>query len=508
VATVDRFQMIRDTIERDSRNAPLDLSSEEFRKIGHRLIDDLAEFYQTLPSRAVTRSTTPSAIRAALPPSLPSTGEDPGEVFGETVPLLLRYSLFNGHPRFFGYITSSPAPVGALADLVGAALNPNVGGWDLSPMASEIEKQCVAWIGELLGMPGESGGLLASGGNMANFIGFLAARRAKMGASVREQGVVNDAGRWLVYASTEIHTWLEKACDLFGLGTRSIRAIAVDSERRLDVTRLREQIASDRRDGYRPFLVVGTAGTVSTGAIDPLPELAELAREENLWFHVDGAYGALATLLPDAPRELEGIREADSVAVDPHKWLYAPLEAGCALVRDPATLKDAFSYMPSYYRFNELDGEERTNFYELGLQNSRGFRALKVWMALRQAGREGYERMIGDDIRLAEALFEMASHRSELEPFSQSLSIATFRYVPRGFDRNAEGATTYLNELNEEILARIKRGGEAYLSNAVVDKTFLLRACIVNFRTGIEDVEALVDLTVRTGREVDQSLRS
>jgi glutamate/tyrosine decarboxylase-like PLP-dependent enzyme len=237
--------------------------------------------------------------------------------------------------------------------------------------------------------------------------------------------------------------------------------------------------------------------------VDPLPQLAELCREFQLWFHVDGAYGGLAAVLPDAPAALVGLHEADSVAVDPHKWLYAPLEAGCALVRDPEKLRAAFAYHPVYYHF----GVEATNYFDLGPQNSRGFRALKVWLALQQVGRVGYERMISDDIRLSRALFALVSRCSELEALTQSLSITTFRFVPTDLDSSDQEAATYLNELNLALLTRLQSSGEAYLSNAVVHGKFALRACIVNFRTSYADITALLPIVLRMGRAADLEMR-
>jgi glutamate/tyrosine decarboxylase-like PLP-dependent enzyme len=287
------------------------------------------------------------------------------------------------------------------------------------------------------------------------------------------------------------------------MGTEAIRWIPVDDELRLDITALREQILKDIEAGDRPALVVGNAGSVSTGAVDPLPELASLCREFGLWFHVDGAYGGLAAVLPDAPDALAGLREADSVAVDPHKWLYAPLEAGCALVRDPEKLRAAFAYHPVYYHF----GVEATNYFDLGPQNSRGFRALKVWLALQEVGREGYEQMISDDIRLARALFERIPRYAELEALTQSLSITTFRFVPTDLDRGDMKAASYLDELNLELMTRLQASGEAYLSNAMVHGKFAMRACIVNFRTSLADIEALLPIVVRIGKALDLELR-
>ncbi|NIR29581.1 MAG: aminotransferase class V-fold PLP-dependent enzyme [Gammaproteobacteria bacterium] len=492
---------------RRHRQAPMEMSPQAFREAGHALVDAVADFLESLPERPVNRDETPSALRALLPPDLPEEGTSPSRLIEETVPLLVEHSLFNGHPRFFGYVTSSAAPLGALADMLASAINPNVGGWQLSPIASEIEGQCVRWIAQLLGLPSETEGLLVSGGNMANFACFLAARRAKAGAEIREKGLGEDRRRFLIYASTETHTWIQKTADLFGYGTENIRWIPTREDSCVDIEALRRQVANDEASHHRPFFVVGNAGTVSTGAVDALPEMAQLAREHDLWFHVDGAYGALAAMTAVAPRELDGLREADSVAVDPHKWLYAPLEAGCVLVRHPGALAEAFSYSPPYYRFAGEEEEPRTNYYGLGMQNSRGFRALKVWLGLRQAGRAGYERMIGDDIRLARELFRFVGEAPELEALTQGLSITTFRYVPPELQGSGGNVEAYLNELNEELLSRLKRSGEAFLSNAVIAGKFALRACIVNFRTGIDDVEALPGIVVRHGRAVDRATR-
>lgn len=487
----------------DNRGSPLAIGSQEFQAMGYQLIDRIAKFMDSLPERRVTRGESPSDVRHALraEQSLPQQGADPALVLNRAADLLFEHSLFNGHPRFWGYVTSSAAPIGALGELLAAAVNPNVGAWPLSPMASEIEAQTIRWIAEMIGYPPDCGGLFVSGGNMANLVCFLAARRAKAGWDVRKEGLAG--ARLRVYCSKETHTWIQKAADISGLGTEAIRWIPADDQMRMDVLALRQQIAIDIQAGEMPFLVVGTAGTVSTGAIDPLSELASICREFSLWFHVDGAYGALAAVLPDAPADLGGLCEADSVAVDPHKWLYAPLEAGCALVRNREELRNAFAYHPPYYHF----GTEAINYFDLGPQNSRGFRALKVWLAIQQAGREGYVRMISDNMRLAGRLYERISQFPELEPFTQSLSITTFRFVPQDLDAGSEEIEGYLDQLNCELLTRLQNSGEAFLSNAVIHGRFALRACIVNFRTELADVEALLPLVVRVGNELDSLSR-
>jgi len=272
----------------------------------------------------------------------------------------------------------------------------------------------------------------------------------------------------------------------------------------MDVALLRRQIDADRAAGDVPFMVVGTGGSVSTGAVDPLTDIAALCKEYGLWFHVDGAYGGFAAAVPEAPADIRELSNADSVAVDPHKWLYAPLEAGCALVRDADALRGAFAYHPPYYHLDE----QATNYVDFGPQNSRGFRALKVWLALQHAGAAGYRQMISDDIRLSRAMAEAVGRSSELELFTQALSITTFRYVPSDLRSKIgdPGVEAYLDRLNRELLDRLQRGGDAFVSNAVIGGRYVLRACIVNFHTSLEDVEATVEVAVRVGREVQAHL--
>ena len=488
------------------RHAPLDMTSQDFRALGHDLVDRIADFLGGIGERPITRGESPQEIRAMLQAErhLPDDGADPAELLTSVSSLLFDHSLHNGHPRFMGYITSSAAPISMLGDLLAAAVNPNVGAWTLSPVASEIEAQTVRWIAELLGYPEDSGGLLVSGGNMANMAAFWAARVAAGGAAVRTDGT-QGGSPLVVYASAETHTWIQKATDLSGLGTNAVRWIPTGPDLRMGVDALRKAMDRDLAAGLRPMMVVGTGGSVSTGAVDPLREIAGLCRERDVWFHVDGAYGGLAAMLPDAPEDLHHLALADSVAVDPHKWLYAPLEAGCVLVRDPQKLRDAFSYHPPYYHF----GVEATNFVDLGPQNSRGFRALKVWLALQQAGRSGYERMLSDDIRLAKLLHEVAGAHPELQTSESGLSISTFRFIPAALRSRVGEADVeeYLNALNKAVQARLEEDGEVFLSNAVHHGRYVLRGCIVNFRTDEADVRAIPEIVVQVGREVHGTLQ-
>jgi glutamate/tyrosine decarboxylase-like PLP-dependent enzyme len=475
------------------------MTAAQFRSVGHDIVDRIAGLLADIRTHPVTPAESPQEVRAALPAArpLPEEGKDAGALLRDAADLLFAHSLFNGHPRFYGYITSSAAPVGILADLLAAAVNANAGAWKLSPMATEIEAQVIRWLAAFIGYPADCGGLLLSGGNMANLTCFLAARATQAGWDIRKRGVAGGP-RLCLYASDETHTWIQKAADLAGLGTEAIHWI--DGRQPLDLRALEVRYRQDIDDGYQPFLVVGSAGTVSTGAVDPLPDLAAFCREHQLWFHVDGAYGAFAAALTGAPAELKGLQSADSVALDPHKWLYAPLEAGCALVRNRSALMKAFSYHPPYYNFEG----EGLNYYDIGPQNSRGFRALKVWLALQHAGAAGYREMIEDDIILARYLYDLAADHPELEAITHNLSITTLRYVPPELRAGlgSKPVEEYLNQLNQRLLAAIERSGEAFISNAVIAGKYALRFCIVNFRASSADIEAMPHLVVRLGRQV------
>ncbi len=488
------------------RDAPIALSGDEFRKLGFRLVDELATFIDSIPSRPVTAGEPPSVVRAALlAQGLPEEGSDPAQLLDEASRLLFNHSLLNGHPQFAGYVTSPAAPLAALSELLAATVNANVGAWILSPMATEIERQTIRWLAELVSYPSDCGGVLVSGGNMANYVGFLVARHAKAAWSVREEGLHSPHAKALrIYASEEAHTWLHKATDLFGFGTNQIHWVPVMPDQTIDTQALRAAIESDLAQGEQPFLVVGSAGTVSTGAVDRISALRATCDEFNLWLHIDGAYGAFAAASPDCPGELKHLALADSVAMDPHKWLYMPLEAGCALVKNAELMRATFSYRPPYYKIDEVGGEPTVDFVDYSPQNSRGFRALKVWLALRHLGRVGYAQMISDDMRLSRLLFELADEHEELQPVTQHLSITTFRFIPSRMREATALDEAYLNKLNEALVTELQESGKVFLSNAVVDGRYLLRACIVNFRTDVEHVKAMLDTVVAYGRRLDK----
>ncbi|WP_348811404.1 pyridoxal phosphate-dependent decarboxylase family protein [Flavobacterium maritimum] len=492
----------------NKRKSPIEISSDEFKKIGYKLVDDISNFIETINEKPVTTGETPKQIQQLLGnASLPENGTNISELIAKSSDLLMQHSLLNGHPKFFGYITSSPTPIGALADFLAAAVNPNVGANILSPMATAIEKQTVKWLTEFIGAPPSFGGILVSGGNMANFTAFLAARTAKAPTSLKEDGLMPLNGEMVFYCSKATHTWIEKAAVLFGHGTKAIRWIPTDAENKMNTEILSQTISDDLKNGKKPFLVIGNAGDVSTGVVDNLTAIASICKEHNLWFHIDGAYGIPAAVIPKYKKLFEGIQEADSIALDPHKWLYAPLEAGCTLVKNPQHLIDTYSSHPAYYNFSNHEDEPSLNYYEFGFQNSRGFRALKVWMALQQVGKKGYIEMIDKDIDLSQMLFAQAKIHPELEAVTQNLSITTLRFVPSDYSQLEKESHEYLNRLNENLLNKLQEAGEVFLSNAVVEDKYCLRACIVNFRTSEKDIQEVIEIIVREGRKVHETLQ-
>jgi glutamate/tyrosine decarboxylase-like PLP-dependent enzyme len=488
---------------RSERPAAIEMDSQSFREAGHRLIDEIATLINSMREMKVTTAPTPRSLIQKLPADFPATGMDSGSLLDQTWDLLTHNSLFNGHPRFWGYITSSPAPMGILGDLMASAVNSNCGAFVLSPAATEIEKQTIRWLGEWIGYPAGSG-IMVSGGNMANFVGFLAARKAKANWDVRKLGLAPALGKWRIYTSAETHTWVSKAADLFGLGLDAIKWIPVNQNQQMNITDLEQRMEEDKKQGLIPLMVIATAGSVGTGAIDPLNEIAALCKKYDCWFHIDGAYGGFAAALPELKNDFRGLEQADSIAIDPHKWLYSPLEAGCTLVRDKNALSEAFSFHPAYYNFDGIE-EPQTNFYEQGMQNSRGFRALKVWLTLRHLGASAHTQLIREDIQLAKKLYAILKNEEELEPFTQHLSITTFRYRPKDLDQNHN--SEYLNTLNQAILNELQAGGRVFPSNAVLNGQFLLRVCIVNFRTTSADIEQLPAVVIQTGKQIDSQLR-
>jgi glutamate/tyrosine decarboxylase-like PLP-dependent enzyme len=474
-----------------------DLGPDELRRLGGLAADAVAAHRAELAAHPVFGKV---GARAALfDEPLPETGQPIEEILAFVREHVLPRPMGNSHPRFFGFINATADPVGTIADYLASAMNPNCWGGDHA--AVHVEHRVIAWLAQILGLPAAAEGILASGGSMANFIALATARRATAPGNVREDGVGGEGRpRMVVYASEQVHACVDKAVDLLGIGTRYLRKIPVDGDFRLRVDLLRDAIAADRRAGLLPAVAVGTAGTVNTGAIDPLEELADLCAGEGLWFHVDGAYGALAVASPALRPLFAGLERAQSVAADPHKWLYVPYEAGAALVREPGRLSDAFRKFPEYLASDpESPFPGPAWFAERGPELSRGFKALKVWMGLKRHGRRGYAASIERDVALARFLSDEVDRRDDFERLAPTvLSIANFRFKPKGVALTEEATDT----LNRRIVNQLVGEGGFFLAPTILRGRASLRVSITNFRTTEDDLRFLLDEAARVGRDL------
>lgn len=463
------------------------------------------ELLERLPSLPVGGRASVDQVRAAVTRDVPGEPLEMDELISALRTLTFEHATYTGHSGFMAYVTGAGTVPGAAADLLAAALNQNVGGWRLSPGATEIELHLGRWLAKRLGLPSGAGGYVTSGGAMATFVALKSARDTKCGWSIRELG--GRAGPTLtMYASSQVHDVNTRAADMLGMGRDAVRLVACDAGLRMRVDALRAAIAKDLRTGHKPIAVIATAGTVSTGAIDPLAEIADVCAEHGLWMHVDGAYGGVAALTDALHPLFDGIERADSVALDPHKWLYTPHSGGAIVLRDMQALESAFAIEPSYVHDDkELTGRG-IDMYALGPQFSRGFHALKIWVSLLAHGWNAYERRIAHDVTLARYLYDLALEHRELEVVGPepTLSIACFRYVPREL-RGDPLAEPYLNRLNDRLMSELQLDGRVFPSNAILDGRFALRACIVNFRTEAADIDALVERSVTLGASLHAS---
>ncbi|MFN2385199.1 MAG: aspartate aminotransferase family protein [Thermoanaerobaculia bacterium] len=474
-----------------------DLPPDEIRRIGRLAADAVAEHRARLLDRPVFGKVGKAA--ALFDEPLPEDGQSVDEVLRFVRERVMPHPMGNSHPRFFGFINATADPVGITADYLAAALNPNCWGGDHA--AIHVEHRVIRWLSEIVGYTPDADGILVSGGSMANFTALAVARRAVTPGNVREDGVAGEGRpRPVVYASDQVHACVDKAVDLLGIGTRHLRKIETDAAFRIRMDRLVEAIAADRRAGLTPGILVGNAGTVNTGAIDPLAEMADLAEREGLWFHVDGAYGAMAAVSPRLRGLFTGMERADSIAADPHKWMYVPFEAGAALVRQSGRMADAFRKFPEYLAWDpESPFPGPAWFAERGLELSRGFKALKVWMGLKVHGRRGYAEAIDRDVALARFLSEAVDDHPDFENLSEPvLSIANFRYRPAGVSRSDED----LDRLNRGIINRLVGAGSIFLAPTILKGRTALRVAIVNFRTTRDDLLFLLEEASRVGREI------
>jgi len=476
----------------------LDVTDDALQKISSEATRLVFEYLTTIGERPVRAENYAGKTTQSIDAELSTDGVPLDQLLAECR-TIMDLSRHNGHPRFFGYVASPSTPVGAYGDLLASALNANITCWRSGPAGTELERMVVRWLGSLIGYDSDAKGLLTSGGSMANMIALLIANRRKSGADTARRGLWNSGPPMTIYASEEVHMSIPKAADILGFGRDRVRVVPCDERQRMRVDLLRQRIEADLREGLRPFCVVGSAGTVNTGVVDPLNEIAQIAGEFDLWFHVDGAYGAPGVLDQRKKDLFVGLERADSVSLDPHKWLYVPVDAGCLLFRDAGAAMAAFSTEDAdYIKTHGYSDDEAFAFWDYGVELSRRFRALKVWLTLQYYGTRRIAEAIGEDISLAAYLGEVVSEAEDFELLAPvELSICCFRYVPEPGMSDAE-----LNELNERIMALVQKGGRAYVSNATVNGRFALRACITNFRT----TKADIDETFAAIRDAAQSL--
>jgi glutamate/tyrosine decarboxylase-like PLP-dependent enzyme len=480
----------------------LDPSAGEIRRWGHAAIEAMADYLDSIRDRRVYPSTTARQIREKLDPVLPHEGagfEHLLETFNDVIVATSRH---NGHPRMFGYVQAPGTAIAAIADLLASTLNANLTAWRSAPAAVEIERLTIDWIKQILRVDASAGGLFVSGGSMANLAALAVARRVKAPVDLTSTGAQCLQQAMRVYVSEETHHSIAKAAALLGIGHDNVRTVGVDERFMIRIEDLVAKITEDLEAGHLPFCVVGNAGTVNTGAFDPLREVSAVARRFNLWMHVDASYGGFATLADSARDLFASLGEADSIALDPHKWLYLPVDCGCVLYRDAEAARATFAHEAEYTRVLEQEPDEAFAFWDYGPELSRRFRALKVWMMLKGVGLRTIGAAIEKDLACARYLESMVRASEDFEMLAPvELSIFCFRYVPPSLktalaaaDENEHARIDEeLDALNERLLVELQKDGSSYLSNARLHGRFSLRGCVMNYRTTPRDMEILLD---------------
>jgi aromatic-L-amino-acid decarboxylase len=471
---------------------------DEIRTLGKQMVDDMIEYLRTVRERPVWQP-MPHDLAGEFQKPLPRLPRPLEEVYSAFKNSVLPFPTGNIHPRFWGWVMGNGTVTGMLAEMLAAGFNPNQGGG--AQAGNLVESQVISWCKEMFGFPAAASGLLVSGGSMANLVGLTVARNSRAGYDVREEGIGGAPRPLRLYASTEVHSCVHKAVELLGLGRKALHLVDVRSDFTIDTESLKRAIREDRKRGLLPICVVGCAGTVNTGATDPLDALADICREENLWFHVDGAFGALAALSPELQHIVKGMERADSLAFDLHKWMYLPYEVGCTLVRDADVHRQAFAMTPHYLEHTTrgIGGAEMW-FSDYGVQLSRGFRALKVWMSIQEHGIEKFGRMVLQNVEQARYLHGLVDGTPELEPVAPvPLNIVCFRY------RGSLADAASIDLLNKELLLRLHEGGVAAPSYTVIDGKYALRVCITNHRSTREDFDILVREVIRLGKTLEES---
>ncbi len=470
------------------------MDAEEFRTLGHEVVDLLAEYFEEIEQKPVFPDVEPQALRRLFDESLPEAPMAAEAVLEEVREKLLPYCTHVGHPGYMGLITPSPNPVGVIGDFLCSALNQNIGAYSIGPAAVAMERRTVRWLTDLAGYGPGAGGNLTSGGMMANFLGLKLARDWASGDRAQHDGL---EGRWAVYASEERHVSVDKAVDAIGLGRNALRALPTDARFEVRLDALEQAIAEDKARGIRPMCIVGIFGTTNTGAVDNIRELRKIADREGMWLHADAAYGGGMLLSRLAPMRERGLELADSITIDPHKWFYAPLDAGAVLVKDERRLTASFGMKPSYLT-DEMEGaNERYQYYVHGFEQSRRFRSLKVWMSFKRYGAAQIGEWIDNNVRQARHLYEMVAERPEFEAASEPpMSAICIRWC--GTEMDAAEAKRF----HAQVVERVEKSGEFWISTTELKGKTWFRINPVNFRTRTEHMDQLLALLERECRAI------
>ena len=462
------------------------MDPREFREVGHRVVDLLSDYLEHIEEKRVFPDVEPAYLNSLFDESLPENSIPADQVVNEIQEKLLPYCTHVGHPGYMGLITPSPNPVGVVADFICSALNQNIGAYSIGPAGVAMERRTVRWLTDLIGYGPKAGGNLTSGGMMANFIGLKLARDWASGDRVQHDGVQD---RWAVYTSEERHVSVDKAADAVGLGRNALRALPTDAEFRMSLDALETAIEDDRKRGIRPMCIFGIFGTTNTGAIDPIRDLRRIADRESMWLHADAAYGGGMLLSQEHPVRGYGLELADSVTIDPHKWFYAPLDAGALLVKDEERLTSSFGMKPSYLT-DEMDAaKDRYQYYVHGFEQSRRFRSLKVWMSFKRYGARQISEWIDNNVRQAKHLYSLVASHSEFEAASDPpMSAICVRY------RNADLNEPDSKRLHALVVERVEKSGKFWISTTELKGKIWFRINPVNFRTRTEHMDQLLAL--------------